>query len=152
MIKVESFELDHTKVKAPYVRKAGVKVGVKGDVVSKFDLRFVQPNKEILSDKGMHTLEHFLAGFMRERIDDIIDISPMGCKTGFYLISFGDLEVKDIIKALEYSLQKILLQDEIPAANELQCGSASLHSLILAKEHAKYVLENGISDKFYIEQ
>lgn len=152
MIKVESFELDHTKVKAPYVRKAGVKVGAKGDVVSKFDLRFVQPNKEILSDKGMHTLEHFLAGFMRERIDDIIDISPMGCKTGFYLIGFGDLEVKDVIEALEYSLQKILLQDEVPAANELQCGSASLHSLTLAKEHAKHVLDNGISDKFYIEQ
>ncbi|MBM7836709.1 S-ribosylhomocysteine lyase [Clostridium sardiniense] len=150
MIKVESFELDHTKVKAPYVRKAGVKSGVKGDIVSKFDLRFVQPNKEILSDKGMHTLEHFLAGFMRERIDNIIDISPMGCKTGFYLISFGDLDVKEVIEALEYSLQKVLLQDEIPAANELQCGSASLHSLNLAKEHAKYVLDNGISDRFYI--
>lgn len=150
MIKVESFELDHTKVKAPYVRKAGVKVGEKGDVVSKFDLRFVQPNKEMLSDKGMHTLEHFLAGFMRERIDGIIDISPMGCKTGFYLISFGDLDVKEIIEALEYSLQKVLLQDEIPAANELQCGSAALHSLTLAKEHAKHVLDNGISDKFYI--
>lgn len=150
MIKVESFELDHTKVKAPYVRKAGVKVGEKGDIVSKFDLRFVQPNKEMLSDKGMHTLEHFLAGFMRERIDGIIDISPMGCKTGFYLISFGDLDVKEIIEALEYSLQKVLLQDEIPAANELQCGSAALHSLTLAKEHAKHVLDNGISDKFYI--
>ncbi|GAA0072034.1 S-ribosylhomocysteine lyase [Clostridium sardiniense] len=150
MIKVESFELDHTKVKAPYVRKAGVKSGVKGDIVSKFDLRFVQPNKEILSDKGMHTLEHFLAGFMRERIDNIIDISPMGCKTGFYLISFGDLDVKEVIEALEYSLQKVLLQDEIPAANELQCGSASLHSLNLAKEHAKSVLDNGISDRFYI--
>lgn len=150
MIKVESFELDHTKVKAPYVRKAGVKSGVKGDIVSKFDLRFVQPNKEILSDKGMHTLEHFLAGFMRERIDNIIDISPMGCKTGFYLISFGDLDVKEVIEALEYSLQKVLLQDEIPAANELQCGSASLHSLNLAKEHAKSVLDNAISDRFYI--
>ncbi len=68
MVKVESFELDHTKVKAPYVRKAGIKIGPKGDIVSKFDLRFVQPNKELLSDKGMHTLEHFLAGFMREKL------------------------------------------------------------------------------------
>lgn len=150
MVKVESFELDHTKVKAPYVRKAGRKVGVNGDIVSKFDLRFVQPNKEMLSDDGMHTLEHFLAGFMREKLDGIIDISPMGCKTGFYLISFGDLEPKDIIEALEYSLQKILLQEEIPAANETQCGSAALHSLDLAKKHAKQVLDNTISDKFYI--
>ena len=48
MVKVESFELDHTKVKAPYVRKAGIKIGPKGDIVSKFDLRFVQPNIELL--------------------------------------------------------------------------------------------------------
>ena len=126
MVKVESFELDHTKVKAPYVRKSGIKIGPKGDIVSKFDLRFVQPNKELLSDKGIHTLEHFLAGFMREKLDDVIDISPMGCKTGFYLTSFGDIDVKDIIEALEYSLE-------------------------LAKSHAKQVLENGISDKFYVE-
>ena len=151
MVKVESFELDHTKVKAPYVRKARIKIGPKGDIVSKFDLRFVQPNKEFLSDKGMHTLEHFLAGFMREKLDDVIDISPMGCKTGFYLTSFGDIDVKDIIEALEYSLYKVLEQEEIPAANELQCGSAKLHSLELAKSHAKQVLENGISDKFYVE-
>lgn len=150
MGKVESFELDHTKVKAPYVRKAGVKVGKNGDVVSKFDIRFVQPNKEILSDKGIHTLEHFLAGFMREKLKDIIDISPMGCKTGFYLISFGNLDVKEVINALEYSLKKVLLQDKIPAANEVQCGTASLHSLELAKGHAKCVLEKKISDKFYI--
>lgn len=56
----------------------------------------------------MHTLEHFLAGFMREKLDDVIDISPMGCKTGFYLTSFGDIDVKDIIEALEYSLSKVL--------------------------------------------
>ncbi|HHD2752425.1 TPA: S-ribosylhomocysteine lyase [Clostridium perfringens] len=151
MVKVESFELNHTKVKAPYVRKAGIKVGPKGDIVSKFDLRFVQPNNELLSDTGMHTLEHFLAGFMREKLEDVIDISPMGCKTGFYLTSFGDVEVKDVIEALEYSLTKVLEQEEIPAANELQCGSAKLHSLELAKSHANKVLENGISDRFYVD-
>ena len=37
---VDSFNLDHTKVKAPYVRKAAVKTGPKGDLVSKFDIRF----------------------------------------------------------------------------------------------------------------
>ena len=39
---VDSFNLDHTKVKAPYVRKAAVKTGPKGDLVSKFDIRFCQ--------------------------------------------------------------------------------------------------------------
>ena len=151
MVKVESFELDHTKVKAPYVRKAGIKVGAKGDVVSKFDIRFVQPNKEMLADDGMHTLEHFLAGFMREKLDNIIDISPMWCKTGFYLITFGDLEPKDIIDALEYSLEKILVQEEIPAANEIQCGNYRDLSLFGAKEYAKKVLKEGFSLNIYGE-
>ena len=151
MVKVESFELDHTKVKAPYVRKAGIKIGPKGDIVSKFDLRFVQPNKELLSDKGMHTLEHFLAGFMREKLDDVIDISPMGCKTGFYLTSFGDIDVKDIIEALEYSLSKVLEQEEIPAANEVQCGNYRDLSLFVAKEYAKEVLNKGFSLNIYGE-
>ena len=45
MGKVESFELDHTKVKAPYVRLITVEEGKKGDKISNFDLRLVQPNE-----------------------------------------------------------------------------------------------------------
>ncbi|NLJ33023.1 MAG: S-ribosylhomocysteine lyase, partial [Firmicutes bacterium] len=35
MTNVESFDLDHRRVKAPYVRKAARLVGPRGDVVSK---------------------------------------------------------------------------------------------------------------------
>ena len=45
MAKVESFTLDHTAVKAPYVRLITVETGAKGDKISNFDLRFVQPNE-----------------------------------------------------------------------------------------------------------
>ena len=41
---VESFELDHTIVKAPYVRLIGEETGPKGDIISNFDIRLVQPN------------------------------------------------------------------------------------------------------------
>lgn len=41
MAKVESFTLDHTAVKAPYVRLITVETGAKGDKISNFDLRFV---------------------------------------------------------------------------------------------------------------
>ena len=149
MIKVESFELDHKKVLAPYVRKAGVLKGEKGDLVTKFDLRFVQPNKEMLEDEGTHTLEHFLATFMREKINGLIDISPMGCRTGFYMVTFGEVEVDKVIEAINYSLDKITKQTEIPAANETQCGSAKLHSLELAKEYSRRILEEGMKSKFY---
>lgn len=151
MKKVESFELDHRKVRAPYVRQAGIKEGKKGDIVTKFDIRFMQPNKEMIDERGIHTLEHFLAGFMREKIDDLIDISPMGCKTGFYMVTFGEIPVDEVIKALNYSLEEILKQEVIPAENEVQCGSYKLHSLELAKKYAQRLLNEGINNKFYIE-
>lgn len=149
MVKVESFSLDHTKVKAPYVRKCGTQKGVKGDIISKFDLRFMQPNLEILPNPAIHSLEHLLAGLMREKIDNIIDISPMGCRTGFYLTAWGEVEVDTVIEALEYSLRKVLEEEEVPAANELQCGNYRDHSLELAKEYVKKVLEKGFSSEVF---
>ena len=92
MEKVESFKLDHNKVKAPYVRKCCVLDGKIGDKVSKFDLRFLQPNVEAFGTASMHGLEHLLATYLREELDNIIDLSPMGCRTGFYLIGKWALE------------------------------------------------------------
>ena len=104
MQKVESFKLDHTKVKAPYVRKCCVLNGAKGDKVSKFDLRFLQPNSETFGTAAMHGLEHLLATYLRETLDNIIDLSPMGCRTGFYLILWGDVDASTIKVGLEKAL------------------------------------------------
>lgn len=46
MAKVESFTLNHTKVKAPYVRLIASQKGPKGDIIQNYDLRFVQPNEK----------------------------------------------------------------------------------------------------------
>ena len=59
MKEVESFKLDHTKVKAPYVRAAGV-LTRDGVAVSKFDLRLTQPNKEFISPLLFIRLSIFL--------------------------------------------------------------------------------------------
>ena len=40
---VESFELDHTIVKAPYIRLISEEVGPKGDIITNFDIRLIQP-------------------------------------------------------------------------------------------------------------
>ena len=58
---VESFELDHTIVKAPYVRLIGEETGPKGDIISNFDIRLVQPNEDSIPTAGLHTIEHLLA-------------------------------------------------------------------------------------------
>lgn len=150
MVKVESFELDHTKVRAPYVRSCGVHFGPKGqEAITKFDLRFMQPNVEEMPTAAIHALEHLLAGYMREKMDNIIDISPMGCRTGFYLVAWGAVEVSTVVEALNYSLNKVLETEEVPAANELQCGNYRDHSLFSAKEYAKHVLKKGVSDEIY---
>ncbi|MGH4122860.1 MAG: S-ribosylhomocysteine lyase [Clostridium sp.] len=148
-VKVESFSLDHTKVKAPFVRKCEVKIGEKGDIVTKFDLRFMQPNEEFMDIAAIHTLEHLLAGYMREVMEGIIDISPMGCRTGFYMITWNDVSVDKVIETLNYGLTKVIESKEIPAANKFQCGNYKDHSLEGAKEYAKLVLNRGVSSEIY---
>ena len=151
MNKVESFELDHRKVQAPYVRKCCLLDGKMGDKVTKFDLRFLQPNKEAFGTAAMHGLEHLLALTLREKLEGIIDLSPMGCRTGFYLSIWGDREPTEIKEALEATLKDILNAKEMPAANEIQCGNYRDLSLFGAKEYAKEALERGFSLNIYGE-
>lgn len=151
MQKVESFKLDHTKVRAPYIRKCCVLDGAKGDKVSKFDLRFLQPNSEAFGTAAMHGLEHVLATYLRETLDNIIDLSPMGCRTGFYLILWGDVDASIIKVGLEKALKMILEVTEIPAATAIECGNYKDLSLFGAKEYAKDVLEKGFSLNIYGE-
>ena len=151
MEKVESFELDHRKVTAPYIRKCCLLNGPKGDEVTKFDIRFLQPNKEAFGTAAMHGLEHLLAFELRKNLDGIIDLSPMGCRTGFYLSIFGNRDSEEIKVAVENALKEILEAKEIPAANEIQCGNYRDLSLFGAKEYAKEALNKGFSLNIYGE-
>lgn len=151
MPSVESFDLDHDAVVAPYVRHCGVHhVGSDG-VVNKFDIRFCQPNKQAMKPDAIHTLEHLLAFNIRthsEKYDhfDIIDISPMGCQTGFYLVVSGDPTVTEIIDLMEDTLKDAVEIVEIPAANEKQCGQAKLHDLEGAKRLMNFWLQQTKED------
>lgn len=138
---VESFTMDHTKVQAPFVRKCGVIETPKGDIITKFDLRFTQPNQESMPTGAIHAIEHLLAGFIREELSDIVDISPMGCRTGFYLIKVGTAEELEVARALVHALEKIMAADEIPAVNPVQCGNYRDMSLFGAKEYSRIVLD-----------
>lgn len=149
MEKVESFKLDHNKVKAPFVRKCCVLDGKMGDKVSKFDLRFLQPNKEAFGTAAMHGLEHLLAYELRKNLDGIIDFSPMGCRTGFYLIMWGEVEPQTVKDGLEKALKMVLEATEIPAATKVECGNYKDLSLFGAKEYAKEALEKGFSLNIY---
>lgn len=144
---VDSFNLDHTKVKAPFVRVAAKKVGEKGDVVTKFDIRFTQPNKEFMSTGGIHTLEHLMAEYIRDEMEGVIDLSPMGCRTGFYFTVWGDRNEEEIATHLMNVLKKVAVWDKtIPATTEEECGNYKDHNLEDAKAYAQKWVD-GITQK-----
>jgi S-ribosylhomocysteine lyase len=148
MADVESFTLDHTAVRAPYVRLIGVERGPKGDAISNFDVRFVQPNEGEIPTAGLHTIEHLLASLMRDRMDGIIDMSPFGCRTGFHLITWGEPEIATIVDAVRSSLEAIaeeITWDQVPAVSAVECGNYRDHSLHSAREWSRLILEQGIS-------
>ena len=138
---VESFNLDHTKVVAPYVRLAGVTEGLNGDKIFKYDLRFCQPNQEHLDMPSIHSLEHMMAEFSRNHSDKVVDISPMGCQTGYYMALINHEDYDDVLTILEKTLYDVLDATEVPACNEVQCGWAASHSLDGAKNAARTMLE-----------
>ncbi|EUJ33323.1 S-ribosylhomocysteinase [Listeria floridensis FSL S10-1187] len=137
---VESFNLDHTKVKVPYVRLAGIKKGEYGDEIYKYDVRFKQPNVAHMEMPALHSLEHLLAELSRNHSDKIVDISPMGCQTGFYLSVINHDDYDDLLNILEATLNDVLSAKEVPACNEVQCGFAVSHSHEGAKELARAFL------------
>ena len=137
---VESFNLDHTKVKAPYVRLVGVTEGSSGDRVYKYDIRFKQPNKAHMQMDALHSIEHLMAENIRNHMDNVLDIGPMGCQTGFYLAVLNNDNYEDVLNALESTLKDVVNATEVPACNEVQCGWAANHSLEGAQELAKEML------------
>lgn len=144
---VDSFLVDHTIMTGPSVRLAKSMQTAHGDPIEVWDLRFVSPNSQMLPAKGIHTLEHLFADFMREHLNSsevcIIDISPMGCRTGFYMSLTGHAQSCKVRRAFIDSMYDIVnVPDDlkIPAANVYQCGSAQFHSLFEAKQIANNVL------------
>lgn len=148
LAEVESFSLDHTKVLAPYVRLIGVEYGPKGDAISNFDVRLVQPNAGEIPTAGLHTIEHTLAALLRTRFDGLIDISPFGCRTGFHMIAWGEPAPETVAIAIKGALEDLVERVEwsdVPGTTAESCGNYRNHSLHSAKEWAREVLEQGIS-------
>lgn len=161
MAKIESFELDHTAVKAPYVRLITVEEGYHGDHISNFDLRLVQPNTATIDMAGLHTIEHLLAGLLRDRLNDetaqvrVLDCSPFGCQTGFHLMILGTPTVTQVAQALKSSLEAIaheITWDDVPGTTIKSCGNYKGHSLWSAQEWSKLILKQGISTDPFVRQ
>lgn len=141
MKKIASFTIDHYNLKPGlYVSRKDKK----GDVtVTTFDMRITAPNREPVIDMpALHTIEHLAATYLRnsEIKYDVVYFGPMGCRTGCYIVLFGDLESRDIydnvISLCDYILN---FQGEIPGAKPEECGNYSEQNLNMAKYYiARY--------------
>ena len=98
MDRIASFTINHLDLMPGlYVSRRDAK----GDcVTTTFDLRITAPNREpVVDTPALHTIEHLAATFLRnsEKKDDVIYFGPMGCRTGCYLVMFGNLDSEDVL-------------------------------------------------------
>jgi S-ribosylhomocysteine lyase len=153
MEKIPSFTIDHIRLnRGIYVSRQD---NVGGEVVTTFDVRMKEPNREpVLSPSAIHTIEHLAATFLRNHpvwADKIIYWGPMGCLTGNYLIVKGDLTSTDILPLVKEAFAFVAAYEgEVPGATARDCGNYLLMNLPEARwEAAKYlheVLENATED------
>ena len=136
-------ELDHRSLKAPHVKLRSATPGEKGDVVYCVDLRISSPNaNDYLSITELHSLEHLLLeGFRRHLPDNFISVGIMGCQTGFYLVLLNEGRAQKICSVYQAILEDGLAADKVPYASIQECGNCQNHSLELAQNVARRVLE-----------
>lgn len=146
MERITSFSVDHTKLtKGVYISR------VDGELTT-YDIRMTVPNLEAALDpKAAHTIEHIGATLLRNGIykDQVIYFGPMGCMTGFYLIT-KDLEFKEVIELVKDVFKQIAeWNQEIPGAKAEECGNYSYMDLSKAKESANNFVKSSWQHEYH---
>lgn len=128
---IQSFQINHDKL------KPGIYVSRKDAGITTYDLRFKVPNQTFLSTASAHTIEHLFATYARDRFPDhIVYFGPMGCRTGFYLLTAG-LEDTHVITLVQDAIRFIMeYEGRIPGDTPMECGNYQDHDLVQAKKDA----------------
>ena len=140
MEKITSFTIDHIRLQPGlYVSR---KDAVGSETVTTFDLRLTSPNEEpVMNTAEVHTIEHLAATFLRNDLawkDRVLYFGPMGCRTGFYLVAFGELESADVADLVRRMFAFIRdFEGEIPGAKPEECGNYHDNDLVQAKWWAR---------------
>lgn len=145
MEKIPSFTINHE------ILKRGVYVSRKdftpsGDVITTFDIRMTEPNRqEALSPQALHAMEHLAATFLRNHPEwksKVVYWGPMGCCTGNYLLMQDDLTSRDILPLVRETMEFVSeFEGEIPGATPRDCGNYSYMDLDAAKAAARTYID-----------
>ena len=123
-------------------------------VITTFDMRITAPNREHVIDMpALHTIEHLGATYLRNcaRKDDIVYFGPMGCRTGCYIVMFGDLNSEDIYDLVVDMCNFIIgFEGDIPGAAPAECGNYSEQNLNMAKFYIKKYRDDLTSNKRFV--
>ncbi|MBR2284220.1 MAG: S-ribosylhomocysteine lyase [Ruminococcus sp.] len=139
MEKIASFQVDHTKFGVGmYISR------IDGDIIT-YDVRMVKPNGgTYISNPSLHTIEHLFATYARssEVKDGVIYVGPMGCRTGFYLLTRDSISAERAIKLVRDAYRFIADFDgEIPGCTVVECGNYLEHDLEAARRDVLPLLE-----------
>jgi S-ribosylhomocysteine lyase len=96
--------------------------------VTTFDIRMKTPNRgDYLTTTAAHSIEHLGATFLRGDPDfgpRTVYFGPMGCRTGFYAVFFGELSVVDVSAKITEMFSWIASYDgEMPGGRPEECGN-----------------------------
>ena len=151
MQKIASFTVDHNLL------DPGIYVSRRDGDITTYDLRTRKPNcADYMDNLTMHSVEHLFATFVRnsEIRDSVIYFGPMGCQTGFYLLTKGVPDERVLEVTMEI-LEKIVSYDgEMPGNSAVECGNyRNLNTDAARLECARYlnVLKNKTNDFKYRE-
>ena len=143
---IASFEVDHTKL------KEGIYLSrIDRDVVT-YDLRFVIPNNPenvYMENAAMHTVEHLFAVHARNGKygGNIIYFGPMGCRTGFYLVVFGEVTSEEILPLVRELFAFVAgFEGDVPGAAPEECGNYLDQNLPMANWLARRYLDRDLAD------
>lgn len=146
MEKIASFTVNHlTLLRGIYISRKDTTPS--GDVVTTFDIRMTEPNRQpALSGRALHAIEHLAATFLRNHptwASRVIYWGPMGCRTGNYLLLSGDLTPEDILPLMCETFRFIAeFEGDIPGATPRDCGNYSYMNLDEARiEASRYINE-----------
>lgn len=136
MEKIPSFQKNHDAL------SVGLYAQTDANGVTTFDLRMKKPNAgDYISPKALHTVEHLMATALRNSRakENIIYFGPMGCRTGFYLLTVR-MTYGEVLALLKESIPVALALDEIPGSRREECGNYLEHDLDSAKEELRAYL------------
>ena len=131
--KVASFAVDHTTLdRGFYLRSQYTALGFYP--IKSYDMRFRAPReKSYLSPEAIHTIEHLMAHYLRERLGDkVVSFAPMGCKTGFYVVVKGWTSQRKVMEEVLRVCRtqcNLKTQEDVPGLTVVQCGNPELYNI-----------------------